>query len=350
MSNDPTVNANKKDNLRLIGSAAMLLFCAVMVAVIVIMATRDRPRRDDSALAECNANNYSQFAYDGDTLYFVGYMGETSRMCIYAQDASGERTRLLQDDALRRFRLCGDRILYLCARDGGYELCTMPVSGGGSRQLAVLPEKENAAVTEFDLRGDTLYYLYDGVLSAMDTSSGTVSTLASGAASFMLAGNDVYYSTDAGIQLLKKGTGTPEFFGGAPRAMGLALSGDRLYYRTGEGIFYVGTKKDRSEMIVALDTRVTSFCVRDGTVYYIRAVSGAEQAELAASMAAAQGITEAEALELLTGVGHLFRVNGSGGTPTSVGGKYVAAFAMSPEKIYCKAFLYSRVFYEYVED
>ena len=184
----------------------------------------------------------------------------------------------------------------------------------------------------------------------MDIASGTVSTVAAGVYSFVLSEDDLYFSTDEGISVLKKNAKSPEAFGGAPCAMGLALSGDRLYYRTGEGIFYVGTKKDRSEMIVAPDARVTAFCVANGTVYYIRAVSGAEQAELAASMAAEQGISESEALELLTGVGHLFRVNGSGGIPISVGGKYVAAFAMSPDKIYYKAFVYSRVFYEYIED
>ena len=213
-----------------------------------------------------------------------------------------------------------------------------------------LPEKENATVTEFDLRGDTLYTLYDGVLEAVKLTDGTPGTLAEGVYSFVLNGDDLYYSCADGIFCLKKSAAGPQSVGSASPAAGLCFSGTRLYYRTDLGIFYIDIKSGDGEMIVVPDARVTCFCVRDGTVYYIRAVTGAEKTALAASMAQEQGITEAEALELLTGVGHIFRVSGSGGTPTSVGGKYVAAFAMSPDKIYYKAFVYSRVFYEYVED
>lgn len=349
MSSEPSNPANNKDKLRLIGAAAMILLCAVIVIVIVIMVTRDQPRKDDSALPECNANNYSQFAYDGDTLYFVGNMGASNAVSLFSENAQGEQTKLLEDDAVRRFRLCGDQILYLCVRDGNYELSMLPKAGGESRGLVTLPEKDNATVSEFDLKGNTLYYLYDRVLYATDITQGSLATVAVGVTSFVLSGDDVYYSKADGIYRLKKGADTPETVAAVSGAAGLALSGTRLYYRTGEGIFYLDTKNG-GEAVVVPDGSVTSFCVRDGTVYYIRAVSQAEKAELAAAMAEEQGMETAEAEEYLTGVGHLFRVNGSGGMPISVGGRYVAAFAMSPEKIYYKAFLYSRVFYEYKED
>lgn len=339
-----------KDRARVIGAAAMLLLCAVIVAVIVIMALGSRPQKDDSALPECNANNCPQFAYDGDTLYFAGDMDGDGHVSIFSVRADGGKTQLLGDDAVRRFRLCGDNILYLAFRDGNYELCLLPKAGGDNRILQVLPEKENATVTEFDYRNGMLYTLYDGILDAFNSADGTLATLAEGVISFALAGDDLYYSAADGIYRIKKGADAPVSVGSAGYAAGLALSGSRLYYRTGEGVFYIDVKKDTGEMIVVPDANVTSFCVADGTVYYIRAVSAAERGELAAAMAEEQEMSEAQAQELLTGVGHLFRVSGSGGTPTSVGGKYVAAFAMAPGKIYYKAFLYSRVFCEYVED
>ena len=347
-NNDTAVSAGK-DRARVVGAAAMLLLCAVIVAVIVIMALGSRPQRDDSALPECNANNCSQFAYDGDILYFAGDMDCNGHVSIYSV-RDGEKTQLLGDDAVRRFRLCGDQIVYLAYRDGNYELCLLPKTGGDNRILQVLPGKENATVTEFDYKNGTLYTLYDGILDACNSADGTLSTVAEGVLSFALSGDDLYYSTAEGIYRLKKGAAAPLSVGSAASASGLAMSGSRLYYRTGEGVFYIDEKKETGEMIVVLDADVTSFCVADGTVYYIRAVSAAERGELAAAMAEEQGMSEAQAQELLIGVGHLFRVSGSGGTPTSVGGKYVAAFAMAPGKIYYKAFLYSHVFYEYVED
>ena len=323
--------------------------CAVIAAVLVLLL-RGGKSADDSALPECNANNIAQFAYDDVYRYYLGYAESTDTVIgIWRENDEGVREKLMEDNALRRFRLCGDQIVYLSARDGNYELCLLSKAGGDNRILAVLPEKADATVTEFDLQGNTLYYLYDNILDRFEIDAGTVSTVAPEAFSFAVSDRGVYYSAADGIYLAKNGE-HPVLVSDAANAMGLALQGKKLYFRNREGIFRLNDGTGESVTLVVPDGMATSFCVVGNTVYYIRAVSEGEKAALAADMAAKQGIPEADALEMLTNVGHLFRVNGAGGIPTSVGGRYVAAFAMCPGHIYYKSGVFSRVFYEYVED
>ena len=323
--------------------------CAVIAAVLVLLL-RGGKSADDSALPECNANNIAQFAYDDVYRYYLGYAESTDTVIgIWRENDEGVREKLMEDNALRRFRLCGDQIVYLSARDGNYELCLLPKAGGDNRILAVLPEKEDTTVTEFDLQGNTLYYLYDNILDRFEIDAGTVSTVAPEAFSFAVSDRGVYYSAADGIYLARAGA-DPVRVSDAANAMGLAMQGKKLYFRNRDGIFRLNDGTGESVTLVVPDGMATSFCVVGNTVYYIRAVSEGEKAALAADMAAKQGIPEADALEMLTNVGHLFRMNGAGGMPTSVGGRYVAAFAMCPGHIYYKSGVFSRVFYEYVED
>ena len=353
-------DAATKTNKR-IGWLAIAGLC-VIVAVTIALMLRGRASGGGTAVtAECNANNYAQFAFDGDTLYFAGYPSVSDTTVeLYTVDAkTGERQTLASgqalEGALRRFRLCGDHILYLAARAENYEIGYLTKDGSGTGVITSLPMRGDATVSEFDFANGVLYYLYGGTLYAQKTgggwsgASGDPRTVAQNVSSFALSGKKLYYASNTGVYVQKSGS-LPEQIVPEDAAAGIAVSGKNVYYRNPEGIFYAPDDGSHAVYAVTYDARVTTFCVTDGTVYYIRAVSDEEKAQLASDLAQNGGMSESEATELLLNVGHLFRVSGTGGTPVSVGGRYMAAFYVGAGRIYYKSFLYSHTFYEYIEE
>lgn len=263
--------------------AVVVVIAAILV--IVLMSKGDRKTPSDPRV-ECNFNNGGKFAFDDDTLFFVGeYDDNADDTSVFATSYSGTRKTLLTNDSdIIKIRVVGEQVLFQSADKSMYTIGIMNKDGTDEKTIINKKNGEDDSLNDFDAAGGVLYYVYNQELRSCSTSGTNDTLILEGVNEFVLDGKTLYCALDASIIAydIRKNTST-EIYGSEGK--NLVYADGKIYFSNDSGIYSVVATGGQAAERIIKEESIGNYTITGDDLYYIKMYDPDYLAEIAVGAA-----------------------------------------------------------------
>ena len=275
------------------GRKLTVLFLALMLASVTLLAGCGGSKTDYSTLQQDVIKGRNVFVTDGDTpVVFFGY----DNLLCSALFKDGEVYDYVVEAAFTGdvYALAVyDGMLYVSASDGIFKYDLEMFGGSGAASPEVLWDSNLSRYNHFQIYDGKMFFLYGVTLCYLPIDGGAKVDLATEVGDFEVTSNGIYYSKkDGSLHLLSTDFASDEVIGEVAPAAALSIGNGGIYFKQ-DGLIKCFSLDKGKVSDVETAAVVNEFCypwvngdalVYDDEDYNLRLISGGDEKECGSLM------------------------------------------------------------------
>ena len=300
--------------------------------------------------AECNFNDWGYFAYDDEKLYYLEYNDEGSGwgLKLDSYDYHGEnRTLVLDNNDLLKFRIVGEDILFLEATDETLTYGLVAKDGSNQRTILQL-DNNDYDYDKFNIIDDQFYYVYNDALYCCTLTGENNHLVLDDVYTFTSDGEQIYYAADSNGKIFVYQPAenvVAEVYDTENYVLTMVYDQGSLYYYDGYSVNELSLTEPSVPQKISLEEECISFNITEDAIYYVQKLPEMEAAGYLDGLMEWDDIFDYYVLEeAVDYLGTVWKVSKNGGTPVQVSEDYVSKLYCSPAGLYYYDTVFGQVF------